>query len=84
MKGYVFTSPWVLEPLQTGIRIGRDEGRDEGFAEALLVLLRAHNIDVPRATRERMLGERDHARLQRWFERAVTATTLDEVLEELH
>lgn len=76
MRGYVFTSPFAVELIQ--------EGRDEGFVEALLVLLRARNIDVPRATRERMLAERDHARLQRWFERAITATTLDEVLEELH
>jgi hypothetical protein len=110
MKGYVFTSPWVLEPLQTGIRIGRDEGvklgrdegvklgrdegvklgrdegvklgRDEGLAEALLLLLRARNIDVPRATRERILGARDHTRLQRWLERAATAISLDDVFDE--
>jgi hypothetical protein len=86
MKGYVFTSPWVLEPLQTGIRIGRDEGRDEGrklaSARSVLTVLRTRAIDVPEQTRQRVFAEQDIQRLEQWLERAVTATTLNDVFDE--
>ncbi|MFT3767846.1 MAG: hypothetical protein QM820_20540 [Minicystis sp.] len=65
---------------------GRREGRDEGLAQAnaraLLTVLRVRGIAVPDAARERILAERDPARLERWHERAILAASVAEVLDE--
>lgn len=89
MKDYVFTSPWILEPMETGIRIGRDEGlrlgRDEGLklaTRSLINMLRVRNIDVPEQTRQRIVAEQDMQRIELWLERAVTANSLDDVFGE--
>ncbi|MBK9261229.1 MAG: hypothetical protein IPM54_15665 [Polyangiaceae bacterium] len=90
MKGYEYTSPFMKKHIEMGrdegLKLGRDEGlklgRDEGFTQAVLTLLRLHGIDVPEATRQRMLAEKDQARLERWLERAAVAQTLAEVLDE--
>jgi len=69
-----------------GLKLGRDEGlklgRDEGVKLALLTVLSARSIDVPQATRERILAEKDITILERWLERAATASSLDDVLAE--
>ncbi len=69
-----------------GVKLGRDEGvklgRDEGVKLALLTVLNARRIDVPEATRERILAETDITRLERWLEQAATASTLADVLAE--
>jgi hypothetical protein len=74
MKGYEYTSPFMKKAIQ--------EGRDEGMAHAVLTVLRARGINVPEATRHRMLAERDPVRLERWIERAVAASSVEEVLAE--
>jgi hypothetical protein len=63
-------------------RIGRDEGRAEGEARALLTVLRGRGIAVPDEARERILAEKDPARLERWLERAGTLATVAEVIDE--
>ncbi len=60
---------------------GRDEGRTEGEARALLTVLRGRGIAVPDAARERILAEKDAARLERWLEKAGTAATVADVLD---
>ncbi|MDC0680184.1 hypothetical protein [Sorangium atrum] len=66
---------------------GRDEGRAQGRAEeaarAVLTALRVRGIAVPDAARERILAEQDPEALERWLERAIVATSLAEVLDEL-
>jgi hypothetical protein len=70
---------------------GRAEAREEGRAEAraekgasdLLVVLRIRGIAVPEAVRERILVEKDLQRLERWLERAIVATSIEQVLDEL-
>ena len=66
--------------------LGRDEGRNEGRAEgearALLTVLRGRNIVVPDAARERILAERDVARLELWIEKAIIAGSLADVLDD--
>lgn len=74
MKGYEYTSPLMKKGIQMG--------RDEGMAHAVLTVLRARGIDVPEAMRQRVLAEKDHARLERWLERASVARTLADVLDE--
>jgi len=57
-------------------------GRAEGEAHALLAVLRARGISVPDAARERILGQKDPERLERWVERAAVAASVDEVIDE--
>jgi hypothetical protein len=65
---------------------GRKEGRDEGRAEeagrAVLAVLRVRGFVVSDAARERVLAERDPARLERWHERAILAASIADVLDE--
>jgi len=71
-------------------RWGRDEGRVEGRVEGeaaarvrdVLTVLRVRGIVVSAADRERILAEKDPARLERWHERAILAASLAEVLDE--
>jgi len=67
-------------------REGRDEGRDEGRAEEaarnLLTVLRVRGVAVPDDARERILAEKDPARLERWHERAILAASIAEVIDE--
>jgi hypothetical protein len=59
----------------------RDEGRTEGEARALLTVLRGRGIAVPDAARERILAEKDPARLERWLEKAGTSATVTEIFD---
>ena len=73
---------WVENFKRTLHEEGRDEGRTEEAARCLLAVLRGRSIAVPDAARERILAERDSARLERWIEKAVVAASLAEVLDE--
>jgi predicted transposase/invertase (TIGR01784 family) len=61
---------------------GRTEGRVEGSAHAVLTVLRARGIAVPDAARERILAEKDPARLERWLEKAAVAASVGEVIDD--
>jgi hypothetical protein len=67
-------------------KMGRDEGRTEGEAAArvrdVLTVLRVRGILVSDAEREHILAEQDPARLGRWLERAILATSVAEVMDE--
>ena len=78
MKGYEYQSDFAKKYVAQG----RDEGRVEGEARALLTALRVRGIAVPEATRERILAQKDPEQLDRWLEKAVVATSLAEVLGE--
>jgi hypothetical protein len=65
-----------------GRKEGRDEGRAEEAARAVLTALRVRGVAVPDAARERILAEKDPARLERWLERAILAASLEDVLDE--
>jgi hypothetical protein len=64
----------------------RQEGRREGEAVArardVLTVLRVRGVAVPDAARDRILAQQDPERLARWFEKAVVATSVAEVLDE--
>ncbi len=66
-------------------RIGRDEGRTEGRAEEaarnLLTVFRVRGVTVPDTVRERILAEKDPARIERWHEQAILAASASEVLD---
>ncbi|AUX42502.1 uncharacterized protein SOCE26_039350 [Sorangium cellulosum] len=61
----------------------RKQGRAEEAARAVLTALRVRGIAVPDVARERILAEKDPEALERWHERAIVATSLAEVLDEL-
>ncbi len=52
----------------------------EEAARAVLAVLEARGIDAPDTTRERILAEKDRARLERWLVKAVTASSVVEVM----
>ncbi len=61
---------------------GREEGRSEEAARAVLTALRVRGVTVPDVARERILAERDRARLERWLEKAIVAASLADVLDD--
>jgi hypothetical protein len=63
-----------------GLVKGRTEGLTEGSAKALLIVLQSRGIAVPDAARERILTEKDPARLTHWLERAGIVTSIDDLL----
>lgn len=63
-------------------KIGRDEGKAEANAHAVLAVLRVRGLTVSEADRGRILAERDLERLERWHERAIVAASIAEVFNE--
>ncbi|WP_405885679.1 hypothetical protein OG762_26925 [Streptomyces sp. NBC_01136] len=61
---------------------GRVEGRAEGRAEDILRILDLRAIDIPEAARERVNACTDLELLSTWFDRALTATTTEELFAE--
>jgi hypothetical protein len=60
----------------------RDEGRAQGRAEALLLVLEQRGIDVPEHIRERITDCDDPETLGRWLARSVTAPTAEDVFAD--
>jgi hypothetical protein len=62
-------------------KMGRDEGRAEEAARAVLAVLRVRGIAVPDEAPERILAEKDRTQLERWHVRAVLAASVAEVID---
>jgi hypothetical protein len=60
-----------------------EEGLRRGRAEYILRILSARGVQVDDSARQRILTCTDVATLDRWFDRALNATTLREVLDDL-
>ncbi|MBB4906838.1 hypothetical protein [Actinophytocola algeriensis] len=58
---------------------GREEGRAEGEARAVLGVLEVRGISVPDAARERIMQCLDLEQLETWVRRAVTVSTIEEL-----
>jgi hypothetical protein len=78
MKGYEYQSDFAKKYYGQG----RDEGRAETGADAVLTVLSARGIAVPDEARERILAEKDPVRLKRWLKKAVVATSMAEVVDD--
>ena len=59
------------------------EGMATGVAKSLLRLLESRAIAISEAMRERVLATRDESQLMRWFDRAISMTTAEEVFAPL-
>lgn len=70
------------EGLAEGLAEGAVKGEAKGRAEALLTVLQVRGIALDASSRERIVGCTDPEQLQRWIGRAVTASSLRDVLEE--
>jgi hypothetical protein len=68
------------EGLAEGRTEGLAEGRAEGEVRAVLTVLDARGVYVPEKVRERIEACTDLERLETWLRRALTATTVDEVI----
>ncbi len=65
-----------------GIAEGKAEGIAEGKAQTLLKLLHVKGLAVPAELTARVESCQDLDQLDRWIERVLTATTLDEVFAD--
>jgi hypothetical protein len=69
--------------LLNGWKNAHNEGLTQAQVNGVLTVLRVRGIAVPDAVRERILAEKDLARLERWLERAVVATSIGDVIDDL-
>jgi hypothetical protein len=70
------------EGLTEGLADGRIEGTIERQRKDLLKVLAHRNLVLDEPLRARVLACTDEAQLERWFDRALAATTLAEVFSE--
>jgi hypothetical protein len=59
-----------------------NQGRAQGEAQMLLRIMTARGIAVPEHFRLRVTECTDTAQLEAWFDRAITATTVDEIFSD--
>jgi predicted transposase/invertase (TIGR01784 family) len=64
------------------LALAERQGEASANARAVLTVLRVRGIAVPDAARERILAEKDPARLERWHERAILAASTADVIDE--
>jgi hypothetical protein len=64
-----------------GLAEGEAKGEARGLVKAVLRLLDARGVHVDDASRQRIQGCMDVATLERWLDRALSATRLAEVLD---
>ena len=69
--------------MQQGMQKGLARGRAEGRAEDVLRILAARGVHVTDEARQRILSCLELATLDRWFDRALNASTLSDVLDDL-
>ena len=68
--------------MRRGLARGKVEGRAEGRAEGVLRILAARRVYVHDEARQRILSCTDISLLDRWFDRALDARSLSDVLDE--
>ena len=59
-----------------------EEGRAEARADDVLTVLRVRGIAVPAAARARILAQKDLEQLKRWHEKAIVASSIEEVIDD--
>ncbi len=80
---------WVAEGMAKGMTEGMAKGMadgvvkgvNQGLANALLTLLEHRQLTPSPAVRERVLAASDRSTLQGWFERALSAQTIEQVFD---
>jgi predicted transposase YdaD len=76
---------WAEEMIERGVQKGLEKGLAKGLtqgrAEYILRILTARGVQVDEAARQRILTCTDLDTLDRWFDKALNATTLSDVLD---
>ena len=81
-QGQRFFSETQRRSFAEGKAAGKAEGRAEGEAHAILRVLERRSISVSAQQRDRILACTDLATLESWVDRAVTATSTEELFTE--
>jgi hypothetical protein len=74
MKGYEYQSDFARKYVA--------QGETSARARDVLTVLRVRSVEVPESARERILTEKDPARLERWLEKAAVAQSVADVIED--
>ncbi|WP_232385166.1 hypothetical protein [Actinomadura violacea] len=74
---WLVSSPFAREHFGRG----KSEGRAEGEAEALLVMLDARGLQVPDSTREVIAGCTDTGMLEKWIRRAAVIDKVEDLFD---
>ncbi|WP_405140627.1 hypothetical protein OG589_27125 [Sphaerisporangium sp. NBC_01403] len=61
------------------VAAGKAEGRVEGKAEALCIVLSGRGVLISDETRSRILAHKDLAQLDAWIQRAATAVVIEDL-----
>jgi hypothetical protein len=69
--------------LSEGRKVGLSEGRRAGLARAVIRLLEHRSVSIPRPVRRRVSSSLDEGELLRWLDRAVTASSAEDLFDEL-
>lgn len=71
----------IQQGMERGMERGMEKGRAQGRAEGILRILAARGVQVDEPTRQRILACTDLPTLDRWFDCALNATRLSDVLD---
>jgi hypothetical protein len=82
MKTREYEKTFIERIHDEGIAEGEAKGKAEGKAEAVLRLLDARGLAPSPEQRQRVSSTTDPARLDRWFDRAIAASTAAEVFTD--
>ncbi|MFI9506252.1 hypothetical protein [Nocardia sp. NPDC052566] len=77
-----FIDSFINKGREEGRAIGRAEGRSEGEARFLIHALTKHGLAVSTEVQERITSCTDTEQLAVWFDRALTATSIEEVFND--
>ncbi|OJT21330.1 hypothetical protein BO221_26255 [Archangium sp. Cb G35] len=73
---------WAEEMIERGVQKGLAKGLQQGLSGAILRILAARGVHVDETARQRILDCTDVVTLDRWFDRALNATALSDVLDD--
>jgi predicted transposase YdaD len=73
----------VAEGEEKGRAEGEEKGRAAGLARAVLGVLEHRAVSIPEPLRERVSSARNEHQLQRWFDRAFTAVSAEDIFDAL-
>jgi hypothetical protein len=77
-----YAKTFVEEMRDLGLAEGEVKGEVKGEAKSVLKILDARHLEPSEEQRERVMSCTDTARLDLWLNRAITATTVDEVFAD--
>jgi flagellar biosynthesis/type III secretory pathway protein FliH len=74
-----FVDEGIRQGIRQGIEQGIEQGKARGEAAALLKLLKARGIDLTEEQHDAVTSSTDLEEIDRWFDRALTATSANGV-----